>query len=123
MQELLDAAQITVRMDLQPLSVTMNRQLADVLVSNLIRNSLSHNKTGGIITITTTGDRLTVSNEGSRALDRDKIFNRFYKSDRSEGSGLGLAIVKQTCDNYRFLLNYEFESGHHHFTIVFSPTK
>jgi signal transduction histidine kinase len=53
------------------------------------------------------------------ALDKDRIFDRFWKSEHSDGTGLGLAIVKRICDQYGFSLQYDFREGNHYFSIVF----
>ena len=40
-------------------------------------------------------------------------------TNASESSGLGLAMVKQICDQYNFLILYEWNSGTHIFTVEF----
>lgn len=84
------------------------QRLAQVL-SNLVDNALRYTPSGGRITLggsvrqTTAGDEvwLTVSDTGPgiKAEDLERIFERFYRTDRARaretgGSGLGLTIVK-----------------------------
>jgi len=122
MQELFLSAHIKITMNLAPLNVRMNKELADIMISNLVRNSLLHNEAGGALVIETAKDRLMVSNPGRFSLNEEKIFKRFYKSEKSEGSGLGLAIVQQICELYGFHSVYEFENGWHRFSIYFGKS-
>lgn len=121
LEEWITAAQLTIHLQLDPLAVKMNRELAGMVVSNLLRNAIRHSKATGNITVQTNHQSLFVANSGKAALNKDKIFDRFYKSDHSEGSGLGLAIVRQICDQYQFALTYDFINEEHVFCIYFDP--
>lgn len=79
------------------------------LVTILIDNAIKHSDEKGIIrvTLTSNGNRriFQVYNTGNGIKDseKDKIFNRFYRSDQSRskatgGYGLGLAIAKSIVD-------------------------
>ena len=67
------------------------------------------------------GDKkiLSVYNTGSgvKEEEKDKIFERFYRSDDSRsrqtvgGYGLGLAIAKSIIDKHRFKINVENDEG------------
>ena len=114
------AMNIRIHLQADPLSVVMNYELAGMMVSNLLRNAVRHNEEGGNVFIQTGNEGLVVSNTGKTALDKRKIFDRFYKSDHSEGYGLGLAIVRHICDHYHFDLDYQFREGLHCFTISFA---
>ncbi len=118
-QEWMPARNLRIAMQLDTLNIKMNRELADILVGNLFRNAVRHSESGNTLFIQTGNNRLTVSNTGKIPLDKSKIFDRFYKSDRSDGSGLGLAIVHQICEQYRFTLSYQFVKGQHQFAIGF----
>jgi len=83
--------------------ITGDRQLLAQLFSNLIENALSHTPSGSTVRLvlrkTTTGFEAQVADNGPGIpeTERDKVFDRFYRLDRSrttKGSGLGLALVK-----------------------------
>ncbi len=80
-----------------------DRQLIAQLVSNLLENALRHTPAGTRLTLALVhaagGFRLSVADNGPGipATEREKVFDRFYRLDRSRstsGSGLGLAMVK-----------------------------
>jgi signal transduction histidine kinase len=84
-------------------SLSGDRQLLAQMISNLVENALSHTPAGSRIRLAvrrgTGGPVIEVSDNGPGipAAERDKIFDRFYRLDRSRGtagSGLGLALVK-----------------------------
>ncbi|HLF01876.1 MAG TPA: ATP-binding protein, partial [Anaerolineales bacterium] len=70
------------------------------VLANLIANALRHTPVGGKIEVAALmdGDLVTVSvrdtGAGISPDDLPRIFDRFYKSERSRGTGLGLAIAK-----------------------------
>jgi signal transduction histidine kinase len=70
---------------------------------NLIENAVRYNKENGVVDISYVPKNgavhITVSDTGIgiAAEDRNRIFDRFYRSDavrNSDGTGLGLNIVK-----------------------------
>ena len=90
------------------------------LVSNLLRNAYIHNVEGGQIRILLDEGLLSVSNTGSpEPLDERKLFQRFYRRDRSKkgSSGLGLSIVKAICDVSSLHVDYQFAEGCHTFIV------
>lgn len=100
--------------------VQANESLMTTLVSNLLRNAYIHNVEGGQIRILLDEGLLSVSNTGSpEPLDERKLFQRFYRRDRSKkgSSGLGLSIVKAICDVSGFHVEYQFAEGYHTFTV------
>lgn len=119
MKEWISAMKLQTELRLQPLKVMMNKELADILVSNLFRNAIRHNEAGGTIIIQTSDHQLTISNTGKSPLDKSRVFDRFYKSDRSDGSGLGLAIAKHICEQYKFKMDYYFIEEKHCFIVSF----
>lgn len=104
------------------IEITMNKVLADVLFSNLIVNAIKHTPKNGTIKITLMHDSLSIHNSGkSAAPNASKLFQRFYKADKSSTSlGLGLAIVKKICDYYQFDIHYSFENDQNCFRINFN---
>ncbi len=85
------------------LVLTGDRQLLAQLFSNLIENALHHTPPGSTISLmlrgTAAGIEVEVADNGPGipAAEREKVFERFYRLDRSRttpGSGLGLALVK-----------------------------
>lgn len=97
-----------------PCTVTMHPDLAGVLLTNLVKNAVVHNVAGGWVQVVLKAGSLKVHNTGSPTpLDRDRIFNRFYKEQSSSSStGLGLAIVKAIADLYGFEVGYTYREAH-----------
>jgi signal transduction histidine kinase len=84
-------------------TLTGDRQLLAQMVSNLVENALTHTPAGSTVKLALRkpGTRLEIevsdSGPGIPEGERDKVFDRFYRLDRSRttaGSGLGLALVK-----------------------------
>ncbi len=82
-----------------------NRALIYEMLYNLIDNGIKYNKAGGCVAVRICQSKkdtvLTVSDTGIGISDKDqeRIFERFYRADKSRskksgGTGLGLAIVK-----------------------------
>jgi signal transduction histidine kinase len=105
--------------EISELKVNINSQLANTLIANLVINAIKHSATQEKIRLWSDKNTFTISNPGVQALAGSLIFDRFWKSEHSDGTGLGLAIAKQICDQYCFLLQYEFREGTHCFSVVF----
>ena len=84
--------------------VQMDEMLATTMVSNLIKNAFVHSPTHGTINITVSHGEFSVSNSGDSALDKARLFDRFYTSGKTGSTGLGLALVKSM---YRYHLKRE----------------
>jgi signal transduction histidine kinase len=102
--------------------VMMNETLSRILIGNLLKNAFHHTHNDEEITVMIEKNTFTVQNAGIKALDSEKIFNRFYQSaDKKEDStGLGLSIVKSICDLYTFRVSYKFSKKKHIFSINFN---
>ena len=77
------------------------RRMLHEVVYNLCDNAIKYNVPGGKVTVHVENNRLIVSDTGIGipAEHRDRIFERFYRVDKSHskasgGTGLGLSIVK-----------------------------
>ena len=119
LDEWISERSLTVSNEINGLKASMNPQLANILVANLIINAIKHSNKQANILLRSEKDILTISNPGTQAIDKDRIFDRFWKSEYSDGTGLGLAIAKQICDYYGFSIQYEFSQETHHFSILF----
>ncbi|MGV8856857.1 MAG: ATP-binding protein [Devosia sp.] len=84
-----------------------DRDLLTQLFANLIENSIRHAKDGTAITIAIQsrkgGVAIRVADDGPGipALERDKVFRRLYRLEKSRttaGTGLGLSMVKAIAD-------------------------
>ena len=104
----------------RPFVVQMDEMLATTMVSNLIKNAFVHSPAGGTIDITISRGELTISNNGDEALDKTRLFDRFYTSGKSGSTGLGLALVKSIAGYYNFSVGYGFENGKHNFVVKFT---
>jgi two-component system phosphate regulon sensor histidine kinase PhoR len=89
-----------------------NRFLAEEVFFNIIDNAINYNRDGGFVDIEITHDgRIAVSIKdtgiGIPADSIDRIFERFYRVDKSRsrstgGTGLGLSIVKHAAEILRW---------------------
>jgi two-component system phosphate regulon sensor histidine kinase PhoR len=78
------------------------------ILNNMIANAVKYNKSGGKIHVSAhkEDDRVCIwicdTGIGIPIGERDKIFNKFYRSKgrHVEGSGLGLSIVNEIVDVY-----------------------
>ena len=97
------AAQKTVKIDVTGSGFTVQgvRRMLQEIIYNLCDNAIKYNVPGGSVVIHAENNRLTVSDTGIGipAEHKDRIFERFYRVDKSHskasgGTGLGLSIVK-----------------------------
>jgi len=75
------------------------------LIENLVHNAISYTPDGGQITVSlfvSDGVELVVEDTGPGIplLERERVFDRFYRllGSEAEGSGLGLSIVKEIAE-------------------------
>lgn len=119
--ELFERDSLIVQTKLSNKTVNMSRYLADILLNNLFSNAVRHNQRGGKILIELTETTLIISNTGKDFIGRDRLFDRFSKSNESEGMGLGLAITKQVCNLYGYQITYQQINELHIFSVFFNP--
>ncbi|MFE3572740.1 sensor histidine kinase [Lysinibacillus sp. NPDC059133] len=100
--------------------------------TNIIGNSIKFSKDGGVINISIKQDiknvtvRVSDTGIGISLEDQKRIFERFFKADRShsrkyDGSGMGLAIVKQIVSLHQGDIRVESEPGRGTTVIVTLP--
>lgn len=100
--------------------VKMNEELAGVLVVNLVKNAFIHSPAGGTVEIFFRGRVLVITNSGDAPLEKERLFDRFYKSGKSGSTGLGLALVGAVARSYGYKVEYSFSDGRHCFEVQFA---
>ena len=99
---------ITVEITGEPSYVYGNRELLESIVHNLCDHAIKYNKENGRVSVSVTNDgknvflKVTDTGIGIAREDQERIFERFYRVDKSRskavgGTGLGLSIVKHAC--------------------------
>ena len=118
------ASQKNVRMELtgEPVKYTGIRQILDEMVYNVCENAIKYNNDGGRVTVwvgnTLEGPKISVADTGIGipAEHHERIFERFYRVDKSHskergGTGLGLSIVKHGALLHGAKVSVESEPG------------
>ena len=107
---------IDIGFDLQPTTVNGDRFLLRDMVDNLVDNAIRYAPERGTVTVSCLQivghGVLKVEDDGPGIpeSEKDKIFSRFYRLDRSQpGSGLGLAIVRDIAKDHEAAI--EVRSG------------
>ena len=104
------------------------------LVGILIDNAIKHSITKGEIKVKLKKEKenivLTVTNKGEEIAkeDREKIFERFYRTDKSRNRnenryGLGLAIAKNIVTNHNGEISVNSENGYTTFKVIIKEQK
>ena len=97
-------------------------ELLKEMLENLVQNSIRYNHEGGRVWVKISSENqhavLTVADNGIGipAEHRDRVFERFYRVDKSRsretgGTGLGLAIVKHIAEIHDAAIRLESEPG------------
>ena len=94
------------------------RRMLQEIVYNLCDNAIKYNVPGGSVTVHVENNRLIVSDTGIGipAEHKDRIFERFYRVDKSHskasgGTGLGLSIVKHAAAYHKAEIHLESTPG------------
>ncbi|MBD2845533.1 HAMP domain-containing histidine kinase [Paenibacillus sp. IB182496] len=107
----------------RPLAVQMPERSLVRVLQNLLENAIRHSPAGGRITIETQAAsarqiRIAVIDEGPGVTpeERDRIFERFYRIDRSRsrdggGAGLGLSIARLLVEQHGGEIGVEAAPG------------
>ncbi|MNL47860.1 Signal-transduction histidine kinase senX3 [compost metagenome] len=99
-----------------------DHDLLNQVWTNIIGNSIKFSIDGGVINVSIQQDiksvtvRISDTGIGISLEDQKRIFERFFKADRSHsrkysGSGMGLAIVKQIVSLHQGEIRVESEPG------------
>ena len=121
-KEILDtsAADMNVRVNVTGAGFTVMgvRRMLQEIIYNLCDNAIKYNVPGGSVTIHAENNRLVVSDTGIGipAEHKDRIFERFYRVDKSHskasgGTGLGLSIVKHAAAYHKAEITLESTPG------------
>ncbi|QUG41927.1 HAMP domain-containing histidine kinase [Psychrobacillus sp. INOP01] len=116
------ARNIHFELDLQTVKVTADHDQLNQVWTNILRNSIKFSEDGGVINVNIKQDiknaavRISDTGIGIHLEDQKRIFERFFKADRShsrkyDGSGMGLAIVKQIVSLHQGDIRVESEPG------------
>ncbi|MDQ0656576.1 cell wall metabolism sensor histidine kinase WalK [Paenibacillus sp. W2I17] len=109
-------------LDLENVKVTADHDQLNQVWTNIIGNSIKFSEDGGMIKVSIEEDfknvtvRISDTGIGIPLEDQKRIFDRFFKADRShsrkyDGSGMGLAIVKQIVSLHQGDIRVESEPG------------
>lgn len=96
--------------------ISIDRKHFSILFSNLVENAIRYNSIGGSIEVSYVSGTLSIKDTGIGMTEenRKKIFDRFFRVDRSgkyEGSGIGLAIVDRIIRLYGWKISVSSEIG------------
>ena len=114
------AAEKNVKIDVTGNGFTFKgvRRMLQEIIYNLCDNAIKYNVPGGSVTIHAENNRLVVSDTGIGipAEHKDRIFERFYRVDKSHskasgGTGLGLSIVKHAVAYHNAEISLESTPG------------
>jgi PAS domain S-box-containing protein len=107
-----------------PKGILLDQKLVSRAVENLLANAVNYTLRGGTVTLEarqeTVDDKsfitIAVSDTGPGipALERERIFDRYYRSKKSKGvkgTGLGLAIVKAVAEVHGGSVRLQSEEG------------
>lgn len=114
-------ADVALFLDVHPAMVIGVPRLLDELAYNLVSNAIRYNRPGGSVVVScgiaSEGRpfiRVEDTGIGIAAAEQPKVFERFYRVDKSRskargGTGLGLAIVKHAAAFHRASIDLESE--------------
>lgn len=117
------AKDIDMMAELAEATVAADEELLSQVWINLLHNSIKFTPEGGAITVRVRplpegGAEVSVTDTGAgmSAEDKEHIFERFYKADKSRnrgqgGSGLGLAIVRNILDKHKGTIQVDSGPG------------
>ncbi len=119
-----EAKQITLQLDADAtLCARMTPSMIEQAVTNLIDNAIKYSPERTVVSVRVRRDQadvvieVTDQGRGIEAEHLDRIFERFYRTDRARsralgGTGLGLSIVKHIADAHGGRVGVESRAGH-----------
>lgn len=123
-EQIIDKKEIEIRglESMEPLTVNADRDMINQVVYNLVDNAVKFTPEGGYIEVSAKQDpekaivRIRNSGKGIASEELDKIFERFYKVDKSrsydiKGAGLGLYLVKTIIELHGGQISARSEEG------------
>lgn len=121
LEQVASQAQVTLELVCEPAMLMGVSRLLDELAYNLASNAIRYNRPGGVVTLAC-GEasapfiRVSDTGIGIAPEEQDKIFERFYRVDKSRskargGTGLGLAIVKHAAAFHHASIEVDSELG------------
>ncbi|MCP3793856.1 MULTISPECIES: sensor histidine kinase [Paenibacillus] len=131
-QPLWSARNIRFELNLKAVRLLADQDQLNQVWTNILGNSIKFSKDGGVINVSIKQDiksvtvRISDTGIGISLEDQKRIFERFFKADRSHsrkygGSGMGLAIVKQIVSLHQGDIRVESEPGQGTTVIVTLP--
>ncbi|MGW9530826.1 sensor histidine kinase [Paenibacillus terrae] len=126
------ARNIRFELNLKAVRLLADQDQLNQVWTNILGNSIKFSKDGGVINVSIKQDiksvtvRISDTGIGISLEDQKRIFERFFKADRSHsrkygGSGMGLAIVKQIVSLHQGDIRVESEPGQGTTVIVTLP--
>lgn len=123
-EQRLNSKNIELTLSGEGIIINGNKSMIQDMLSNIIDNAIKYNKVGGKVDIKILQNKYEViinlkdTGMGIPQEDRDRIFERFYRVDKSRskkitGTGIGLSIVKHIVEyhNGTIVLNSEVNKG------------
>ena len=123
-EQRLNSKNIELTLSGEGIIINGNKSMIRDMLSNIIDNAIKYNKVGGKVDIKILQNKYEViinlkdTGMGIPQKDRDRIFERFYRVDKSRskkitGTGIGLSIVKHIVEyhNGTIVLNSEVNKG------------
>lgn len=123
LEQVATQASVSIEVASEPAMVVGVPRLVDDMVYNLASNAIRYNRPGGTVTLSCGSDgacaalpfvRVADTGIGIAPEEQGKIFERFYRVDKSRskargGTGLGLAIVKHAAAFHHAQIELESE--------------
>lgn len=112
----IEQKQVNLKLELENLEVETDLKLFNIILNNLITNALTYVNEKKEIGIYLANNTLIIENSADKISDEsiEKIFNPFYKIDKSRnrkygGTGLGLSIVKNMLEALNLEYSFKYD--------------